>query len=83
MMCGIAGIVGYDVPAYLNATRAREMGRRLKHRGPDDEGFHLGSSAALAHTRLSLIDPQGGRQPLSSADGRYTIVYNGEVYNFR
>lgn len=82
-MCGIAGIVGYDVPACLNATRAREMGRRLRHRGPDDEGFYLGSSAVLAHRRLSLIDPKGGHQPLSSADGRYTIVYNGEVYNFR
>ncbi len=82
-MCGIAGIVDFDVPAYLNATRAREMGRRLNHRGPDDEGLHLGSSAALAHTRLSLIDPEGGRQPLSSTDGRYTVVYNGEVYNFR
>ena len=82
-MCGIAGIVSYDVPAYLNATRAREIGRRLRHRGPDDDGVHLGSSAVLSHTRLALIDPQGGRQPLSSADGRHTIVYNGEVYNFR
>jgi len=54
----------------------------LRHRGPDGEGIHLGSHAALAHTRLAVVDRAGGTQPLTSPDGRLTLIYNGEVYNY-
>ena len=57
------------------------MQRRLRHRGPDGAGLHEGPHVALAATRLALVDLPGGAQPMSSADGRWTIVYNGEIYN--
>lgn len=55
----------------------------LAHRGPDDEGLYFAPGAALGHRRLSIIDIDGGHQPMTTADGRHTIVYNGEVYNFK
>jgi asparagine synthase (glutamine-hydrolysing) len=81
-MCGIAGIVRFDRPAAAQASRLRAMQARLEHRGPDGTGLHLGSFAALAHTRLALVDVAGSAQPMHSPDGRYTLVYNGEVYNY-
>src|SRR5207249_3783790 len=79
-MCGIAGWVGVrgggrDV---LDA-----MLRALEHRGPDDTGRYLDGQAALGMTRLSIIDLVTGRQPMSSDDGAATLVFNGEIYNFR
>jgi asparagine synthase (glutamine-hydrolysing) len=59
------------------------MGRSLAHRGPDGEGIFVGPNVALAHRRLSIIDlSPDGRQPMTTADGRYTIVFNGEIYNY-
>jgi len=56
----------------------------LTHRGPDDAGHYLGPNVALASRRLSIIDlSERGHMPMESPDGRYRIVYNGEVYNFR
>src|SRR5579871_6006968 len=81
-MCGIAGIVDYRVPGAANEGRARALRDALRHRGPDGEGIHLGSHAALAHTRLAVVDRAGGAQPVTSPDGRLTLVYNGEVYNY-
>jgi asparagine synthase (glutamine-hydrolysing) len=78
-MCGIAGIVRYDRPATALRELVRAMQARLAHRGPDGGGEHVGSYAALAHTRLAMVDADNGAQPMS--DGRYTIVYNGELYN--
>jgi asparagine synthase (glutamine-hydrolysing) len=78
-MCGIAGIVG---GAPLRPTLEAMLGV-LEHRGPDDRGVHLGDGVALGMTRLAIIDLVTGRQPMSSDDGATTIVYNGEVYNFR
>ena len=80
-MCGIAGVVAFDRPGEASAELVREMRRRLKHRGPDGEGEAFGSFAALAHTRLAMVDRAGGAQPFASADGRYLLVYNGELYN--
>ncbi len=77
-MCGIAGIVG---ESHKDAIRA--MTRRLAHRGPDGEGFYFEEGVALGHRRLSIIDLDTGQQPMTTADGRYTIVFNGEIYNFR
>jgi asparagine synthase (glutamine-hydrolysing) len=84
-MCGIAGIVSFDGaaprPAVLARDRLREMQRRLRHRGPDGGGEVFVGAAALAHNRLAMADRAGGAQPMTSADGRWTLVYNGEIYD--
>jgi len=83
-MCGIAGVVGRDGSPELTG-RVEQMRLALRHRGPDDSGTWLapGKNAAFAHTRLSVLDRSAaGHQPMSLPDGRYTITYNGEIYNF-
>jgi asparagine synthase (glutamine-hydrolysing) len=77
-MCGIFGMVAPRVQrAHLEkATHA------LAHRGPDDCGFFLDEHAALGHRRLSIIDLEGGHQPIFNEDGSRCIVFNGEIYNF-
>lgn len=81
-MCGIAGVVNTD-GALVAPELLRAMTDALAHRGPDGEGFHLDGPAGLGHRRLAIIDltPEG-RQPMISADGRYALTYNGEIYNF-
>ncbi len=59
------------------------MTASLCHRGPDEEGVHLGAGVSLGHRRLSVIDLTGGRQPMAGADGLVVLVYNGELYNFK
>lgn len=85
-MCGIAGIIRVS-PGPRDAIRegAERMRRCLAHRGPDDEGLFASSDgrAAFSHTRLSILDlSSAGHQPMSTPDGRYTITFNGEIYNF-
>ncbi|HEX4457789.1 MAG TPA: asparagine synthetase B, partial [Polyangia bacterium] len=82
-MCGIAGIVRYagGLGSERDARRLDGLGDRLRHRGPDDDGRFVAERVGLVHTRLALLDPAGGAQPIVSADGRYVLVYNGEVYN--
>ena len=77
-MCGIAGYYGLAADEAL-LTRMNDCQR---HRGPDGEGIHVDGPVGLAHRRLSIIDVAHGQQPMSTPDGRYTIVYNGEVYNY-
>ncbi|MHA1108990.1 MAG: asparagine synthase (glutamine-hydrolyzing) [Alphaproteobacteria bacterium] len=80
-MCGIAGFLGP-----WSGQLAEAMVAQLRHRGPDDEGCHFDAAAGLAlgHTRLSIIDlTDAAHQPMSTADGRYTISFNGEIYNYR
>src|SRR5438552_5704316 len=82
-MCGITGIWQRD--GGNAAETARRMTAQLAHRGPDDEGVWSDGSAgiALGFRRLSIIDlSPAGHQPMTSAGKRYSIVYNGEVYNF-
>lgn len=79
-MCGICGI--YD-PEGPTRPRLERMANSLRHRGPDDEGYYLDGPLGFGHRRLSIIDLEGGRQPLSNEDGTVWIVYNGEIYNFR
>lgn len=84
-MCGIAGIIGSRLPEPELAASVERMRFALRHRGPDDEGLFLAPSrgVALAHTRLAILDlSAAGHQPMRSADGRYTIVFNGEIYNY-
>ncbi len=77
-MCGINGFT-FTAPELL-----RNMHRATRHRGPDDEGFFEEPGISLAHNRLAIIDlSPGGHQPMQTPDGRYTIVFNGEIYNYR
>jgi len=84
-MCGIAGAVALRDGARLDRERLCSMANLMAHRGPDGEGFWADrhGRAALAHRRLSIIDLAGGRQPMSSDDGRIVLVFNGEIYNYR
>ena len=84
-MCGIAGFISSALPDGAGSILAR-MTDAIAHRGPDDCGAWLDTAAgvALGHRRLSIIDlSAAGHQPMVSASGRYVIVYNGEIYNFR
>ena len=80
-MCGITGFARTD--STHDVQRIIElMGDRIKHRGPDDVGYHIDDTVALVHRRLSIIDLESGKQPIYNEDGSCVIVYNGEVYNF-
>ncbi len=81
-MCGICGIVHGDEKRPVDEGRVRAMNEALTHRGPDDGGLWHGGHAALAMRRLSIIDLFRGHQPMRSADGNITLVFNGEIYNF-
>lgn len=77
-MCGIAGYHGLPAdPALLERMNAHQQ-----HRGPDGDGICVDGPCGLAHRRLSIIDIAHGQQPMDTADGRYAIAYNGEVYNY-
>jgi asparagine synthase (glutamine-hydrolysing) len=78
-VCGIAGIVRFDRPATAFAHKLAPMRARLRHRGPDGEGELCTSHAALAHTRLAMVDLEAGAQPIQS--GHLSLTYNGELYN--
>src|SRR5471032_1725825 len=85
-MCGIAGVLTSAAVARDQLEHsAVAMADTLAHRGPDDHGAWSDPEAgiALAHRRLSIVDlSPAGHQPMASADGRFLITYNGEVYNF-
>jgi asparagine synthase (glutamine-hydrolysing) len=80
-MCGFAGFFGTG--DYDREQVVRAMSEKIAHRGPDGEGIYVDDHVALGHRRLSIIDLQNGDQPMYSADGRYVIVFNGEIYNFK
>ncbi len=80
-MCGICGVVG--LAGEEGARLVDRMTASIHHRGPDETGQFAEAGIALGHKRLSIIDLAGGHQPMHTADGRYVLVYNGEVYNYR
>ena len=86
-MCGITGFVDFRCePARTEEERAQileSMCRVIRHRGPDDQGVLLKPGVALGMRRLSIIDLAGGHQPISNEDNSVTIVFNGEIYNYR
>ena len=86
-MCGIAGIIHLDgAPAEAGGRDGqilRQLTRAIAHRGPDDEQLHFWQNVGLGFRRLSIVDPQGGRQPLFSEDGSVALICNGEIYNHR
>lgn len=86
-MCGISGFCNLHTdflerePYYRNILS--DMSDALYHRGPDSHGIYLTSHTGFSHTRLAIIDPHGGLQPMTRhyCDAGFTIVYNGELYN--
>ena len=82
-MCSINGQINFEHPNAVNGAAVAEAGARMAHRGPDQSGAFFASGVALYHNRLSVMDPERGRQPMSAffEGNRYTIVYNGEIYN--
>jgi asparagine synthase (glutamine-hydrolysing) len=82
-MCGINGILGIN-DSEKAALLVSRMNNALAHRGPNDEGVFTDTGVGLGHRRLSIIDlSKNGHQPMTTIDGRYTIVYNGELYNYK
>lgn len=81
-MCGICGIATPRGAAPVSPELLTRMCREIIHRGPDDEGIHIEAGVGLGNRRLSIIDVEGGHQPLSNEDGSLWIAYNGEAYNF-
>lgn len=80
-MCGITGIT--DRRMENRDWALKRMCAAITHRGPDDDGFEVDDYAALAMRRLSIIDLEHGKQPIQTPDGRYTIFFNGEIYNYK
>jgi len=85
-MCGISGILAFDGnPARLAPKRLAAMGDALMHRGPDGSGAYVETSTpgvALLHRRLSIIDLDGGRQPIANEDDTVRVIFNGEIFNY-
>lgn len=82
-MCGIAGLYQWADDPDVVRTRVRDMCQAILHRGPDDEGIFVGPSIGLGMRRLSIIDLDGGHQPIQNEDGSVSVVFNGEIYNFQ
>ncbi|HMG47495.1 MAG TPA: XrtA/PEP-CTERM system amidotransferase [Allosphingosinicella sp.] len=83
-MCGIAGIFHPDVPKPVDPARVQAMTDVLAHRGPDGSGIWTAPGVGFGHRRLAIIDlSDAAAQPMSTPDGRQTVMFNGEIYNFR
>src|SRR4029077_17166760 len=84
-MCGIAGVINSELDHRELEKVLRKMMQSLHHRGPDDQGYFISKdeTAGLVNTRLSILDlSSAGHQPMRSDDERYTITFNGEIYNY-
>lgn len=83
-MCGINGILHLQSQKKVDERSLTKMRDSLEHRGPDDKGLFIENNIGLGHRRLSILDvSSAGHQPFLSDDGRYVMVYNGEIYNFK
>ncbi|TRX26741.1 asparagine synthase (glutamine-hydrolyzing) [Flavobacterium franklandianum] len=83
-MCGINGILHLQTQKKIDEHLLKKMRDSLEHRGPDDKGLFIEKNIGLGHRRLSILDVSAaGHQPFFSDDGRYVMVYNGEIYNFK
>ena len=81
-MCGIVGIYSNAVSLHNPELLLTRMLARIEYRGPDESGIYINNNIALGSVRLSIIDLKTGQQPLSSENGRYWIVFNGEIFNY-
>lgn len=82
-MCGIVSIFNIRRQSPAIRQKALDMSKRIRHRGPDWSGIYTGPTAILCHERLSVVDPQSGKQPLFSPDKKQVLAVNGEIYNHR
>ena len=83
-MCGICGIAHSDPTYPISGSTLVAMRDIMEHRGPDDAGSYVAPGVGLGSRRLAILDlSPRGHMPMATADGRYQIVYNGEVYNYR
>ncbi|MDX2253595.1 MAG: asparagine synthase (glutamine-hydrolyzing) [Nitrospira sp.] len=81
-MCGLCGIYNVGTQERVERSALKAMADAITHRGPDEEGFFTSGPIGLGHRRLSIIDLQGGQQPMASQDGSVIVAFNGEIYNF-
>src|SRR5205823_6764225 len=82
-MCGISGFVNREPDRPADEALLRKMTDVIVHRGPDGAGYFLEGPVALGHRRLSIIDlSQNGAQPMQNEDGKVTVTFNGEIYNY-
>lgn len=82
-MCGIAFLRAPALSAQARDARVRAAVEQLRHRGPDEASCFAGADFAAGHTRLAIIDLKGGHQPMRDPTGRWVLVFNGEIYNYR
>ena len=82
-MCGIVSLFNIRQQSPELRQQALRMSQKIRHRGPDWSGIYSGGSAILAHERLSIVDPESGRQPLYAPDGKQVLAVNGEIYNHK
>lgn len=82
-MCGICGKLNFDSEETVSEREIIQMRDAMIHRGPDDCGLFMKGPIGLGHRRLSIIDLEGGKQPIANEDGSVVVVYNGEIYNFK
>jgi asparagine synthase (glutamine-hydrolysing) len=81
-MCGIAGFIDPRTPLESRGDAVRKMCDAMLHRGPDDAGIESRGEATIGMRRLAIFDPANGHQPMQTRDGRFTLVFNGAIYNF-
>src|SRR5262245_39424106 len=82
-MCGICGIVNFNATENVDRSLLDKMTLAQAHRGPDDHSLFIDRNVGLGHRRLSIIDLNGGAQPISNEDGSVVVVFNGEIYNYQ
>ena len=82
-MCGLVGIFDTQGRRPIDQRLLAAMNDSLAHRGPDGHDLHIEEGIGLGHRRLSIIDLAGGKQPMFNEDGTVSVIYNGEIYNFK
>ncbi|MGO4893908.1 XrtA/PEP-CTERM system amidotransferase [Flavobacterium sp. W21_SRS_FM6] len=80
-MCGISGVFSFDNSYIIDEILLQKMNNAQAHRGPNDQGYHIGDGVGLGHRRLSIIDLSGGHQPIYNEDDTIAVVFNGEIFN--
>src|ERR1700734_2733386 len=81
-MCGICGQFNFGDRGPVYRKTVERMANSISHRGPDDEGYYVAGPLGLGFRRLSIIDLEGGHQPMSDQEESIWVIFNGEIYNF-